>query len=177
MMDEWGCPVSTSDPGTHGGRDLAALARERDDLLLLSESLVDVEAARTTDARLSILRCAIQRLGFRRVDMAEHSQSTSADSQAVATSHSVITDSGDLVVPLRAVDGTELAALVLGDALEPESLVAALRGCDSAFYLVHSMSSAGSFEASLGGGLTGSTITHSLGQEDGENSRRRDREA
>jgi len=39
-------------------RELAALARERDDLLLLSEALVDVEAARTTDTRLSILKCA-----------------------------------------------------------------------------------------------------------------------
>ena len=119
-MDEWGCPVPTGEAGARGGSDLAALARERDDLLLLSESLVDVEAARTTDARLSILRCAIQRLGFRRVDMAERSRSTDVDPQAVATSNSVVTVAGDLVVPLRAVDGTELAALVLGDAQEPD---------------------------------------------------------
>ncbi len=116
-MDEWGCPVSTEGVG---GRDLAALARERDDLLLLSEALVDVEAARTTDARLSILRCAIQRLGFRRVDMAERPRSSSPGSQFAAMTNSVITEAGHLVVPLRAVDGTELAALVLGDPVEPD---------------------------------------------------------
>jgi uncharacterized protein YbjT (DUF2867 family) len=43
----------------------------------------------------------------------------------------------------RVPDGIEV---VRGDALDRASLVAALEGCDSAFYLVHSMSSAGSFE-------------------------------
>jgi uncharacterized protein YbjT (DUF2867 family) len=36
--------------------------------------------------------------------------------------------------------------VVRGDALDRASLVAALRGCDYAYYLVHSMSAAGSFE-------------------------------
>jgi len=36
--------------------------------------------------------------------------------------------------------------VVRGDAFDRESLVAALRGCDLAFYLVHSMGSSGSFE-------------------------------
>jgi len=117
-MDERIRPVMND--GAGAGRDLAALARERDDLLLLSEALVDVEAARTTDARLSILRCAIQRLGFRRVGVAERPRSASIDSFPASASNSVISEAGDLVVPLRAVDGTELAALVLGDALEPD---------------------------------------------------------
>jgi two-component system NtrC family sensor kinase len=115
-MDEWGCPVLTDG----GGRDLAALARERDDLLLLSEALVDVEAARTTDSRVSILKCAIQRLGFRRVEMAERSEPATSDTPRDGMSNAAITSDGDLVVPLRAIDGKELAALVLGDAVEAD---------------------------------------------------------
>ena len=102
-------------------REMAALARERDDLLLLSEALVDVEAARTTDSRLSILECAIQRLGFRRVRTAELSDAVSSEAPVATISNSVLTDAGDLVVPLRAVDGTQLAALVLGDSVEPDA--------------------------------------------------------
>lgn len=101
-------------------RDLAALARERDDLLLLSEALVDVEAARSTDTRLSILECAIRRLGFRRVRTAEPSESLGVEEPVATIGNSVLTDAGDLVVPLRAVDGTQLAALVLGDSIEPD---------------------------------------------------------
>ena len=103
-------------------RELAALARERDDLLLLSEALVDVEAARTTDTRLSILKCAIQRLGFRRVDTADPSDPAGGTMPATMISNSVLTESGDLVVPLRSVDGTELATLVLGDSVEPDAV-------------------------------------------------------
>jgi two-component system NtrC family sensor kinase len=106
---------------TTDARELAALARERDDLLLLSEALVDVEAARTTDARLSILECAIQRLGFRHVRTAVDAPDASAVTRGVAISNSVLTDAGELVVPLRAVDGTHLAALVLGDSIEPDA--------------------------------------------------------
>ena len=101
-------------------REFAALARERDDLLLLSEALVDVEAARTTDSRLSILKCAIQRLGFRRVETVDRTNAASAKASAAVISNSVLTESGDLVVPLRSVDGTELATLVLGDSVEAE---------------------------------------------------------
>jgi uncharacterized protein YbjT (DUF2867 family) len=43
----------------------------------------------------------------------------------------------------RAPAGVEV---VRGDALDPASLETALGGCDAAFYLVHSMGSAGSFE-------------------------------
>ena len=111
---EWSSDVLTD------ARDLAALARERDDLLLLSEALVDVEAARATDTRLSILKCAIQRLGFRRVETAAPSSTPSVTAPAAVIGNSVLTESGDLVVPLRSVDGTELAALVLGDSVEPD---------------------------------------------------------
>jgi two-component system NtrC family sensor kinase len=112
---EWGLGAAAD------AREMAALARERDDLLLLSEALVDVEAARTTDSRLSILECAIQRLGFRRVRTAELFDAVSSDAPAATISNSVLTDAGDLVVPLRAVDGTQLAALVLGDSVEPDA--------------------------------------------------------
>src|SRR5690242_21957229 len=99
---EWSSALETD------GRDLAALARERDDLLLLSEALVDVEAARTTDTRLSILKCAIQRLGFRRVDTAPRAEAAGVNEPSAMIGNSLITESGDLVVPLRSVDGTEL---------------------------------------------------------------------
>jgi two-component system NtrC family sensor kinase len=101
-------------------RELASLARERDDLLLLSEALVDVEAARTTDTRLSILKCAIQRLGFRRVDTAPRAEAAGLNEPSAMIGNSLITESGDLVVPLRSVDGTELATLVLGDSVESD---------------------------------------------------------
>ena len=114
LTNDWDSAVTTD------ARDLAALARERDDLLLLSEALVDVEAARTTDSRLSILKCAIQRLGFRRVETEERSQRANVDPRAALISNSALTEAGDLVVPLRAVDGTEFAALVLGDAAEAD---------------------------------------------------------
>ena len=109
---EWSSAASAD------ARDLAAVARERDDLLLLSEALVDVEAARTTDTRLSILKCAIQRLGFRRVDTTECPEA--AFGAVGSIGNSVLTGAGDLVVPLRAVDGTQLASLVLGDSMEPD---------------------------------------------------------
>jgi uncharacterized protein YbjT (DUF2867 family) len=44
----------------------------------------------------------------------------------------------------RVADGTEV---VRGDALEPESLREALAGVDVAYYLIHSMASAGDFES------------------------------
>jgi len=43
----------------------------------------------------------------------------------------------------RAAEGTEVVA---GDVLDPDSLVAAMRGVTTAYYLVHSMGSTGSFE-------------------------------
>ena len=111
---DWSSAVLTD------ARELASLARERDDLLLLSEALVDVEAARTTDSRLSILKCAIQRLGFRRVETTHRAEASCLNEPAAMISNSVLTASGDLVVPLRSVDGTELATLVLGDSVESD---------------------------------------------------------
>lgn len=43
----------------------------------------------------------------------------------------------------RVPDGAEIVG---GDVLHPESLTEAMRDCDAAYYLVHSMGSAGSFE-------------------------------
>lgn len=97
------------------------LLRERDQLLLLHEALADVERARTLSERLRILVQAIGRLGYGRVDSVEEYSMPAHASVVAWISNSTFLDSGELIVPVRAVDGATVATLVLGEATEPGS--------------------------------------------------------
>jgi len=98
---------------------LARLLRERDQLFQLHEALADVERARTRDERLRILVDAVRQIGYGRVATV-NGDSTPAPARVVATiSHSLLLDSDELLVPLRAVDGAIVATLTLGDPAEP----------------------------------------------------------
>jgi PAS domain S-box-containing protein len=94
---------------------LARLLRERDQLFLLHEALADVERARTLDERLRILVQAIQRVGYGHVRTVEGYAMPAASNVVSLVSNSAFLDSGELVVPLRAVDGATVATLVLAE--------------------------------------------------------------
>ncbi len=97
---------------------LARLLRERDQLSLLHEALAEVEGARTLDERLKILVDAIGRVGYGRVDTVRD-YTMPDDARVVAhIGTSTYLDSGELVVPVRAVGGAAVATLVLGEADE-----------------------------------------------------------
>jgi two-component system NtrC family sensor kinase len=97
---------------------LARLLRERDDLFLLHEALADVQRASTIEERLAILVQAIQRLGYGEVATVEGY--SLGDKNVVARiSSSARLDSGELIVPLRAVRGATIATLVLGQPADP----------------------------------------------------------
>lgn len=98
---------------------LAHLLRERDQLILLHEALGDVERACTTEDRLEILVQAIRRIGYGRVDtVIDYTMPPSA--RVVAwISKSVVLESDDLIVPVRSVDGTMVATLVLSEPDDP----------------------------------------------------------
>ena len=97
---------------------LARLLRERDDLFLLHEALADVQRASTLAQRLDILVQAIQRLGYGDVETVENY--SLGDKNVVARiSSSAWLDTGELIVPLRAVHGATIATLVLGKPADP----------------------------------------------------------
>jgi two-component system NtrC family sensor kinase len=99
---------------------LARLLRERDDLLLLHEALADVQRASTLAERLDILVQAIQRLGYGDVETID--DYSLGDRNVVARiSSSAYLETGELIVPLRAVHGATIATLVLGNPAEPGS--------------------------------------------------------
>lgn len=97
---------------------LARLLRERDQLFQLHEALADVERARTFDARLRILVDAVRQIGYGRVTTVYGVSAPRSASVVASISHSVFLDSDELLVPLRAVDGTTVATLTLGDPAE-----------------------------------------------------------
>jgi hypothetical protein len=97
---------------------LARLLRERDQLFQLHEALADVERARTREERLHILVDAVRQIGYGRVTTVDGMSMPSVTNVARSISHSLLLDSGELLVPLRAVDGTTVATLILGDPAE-----------------------------------------------------------
>jgi PAS domain S-box-containing protein len=97
----------------------ARLIRERDQLVLLHEALADVERARTLAERMRILADAIRRIGYGRVETLESYTLPDNASVVAWICNSVFLDSNELIVPVRAVGGTAVATLVLGDPDEP----------------------------------------------------------
>jgi PAS domain S-box-containing protein len=97
---------------------VARLLRERNQLFLLHEALAEIEGARTLSDRLAILETAIKRIGYGRVETHDDFVMPAADQVARRISNSIVLASNDLIVPLRAVGGTALGTLVLGDPLE-----------------------------------------------------------
>ena len=98
---------------------LARLLRERDQLLLLHEALAEVERARSPEERLRILVNAIGRVGYGRVDTVADYSMPPAASVVAWIGTSALLNSHELIVPVRAVDGTTVATLVLGEADDP----------------------------------------------------------
>src|SRR4051812_11216550 len=108
MADGTSRPDAATSP-----QGLARLLRERDDLFLLHEALADVQRATTLEQRLGILVQAIQRLGYGEVETID--DYSPGDKNVVARiSSSAYLETGELVVPLRAVHGATIATLVLG---------------------------------------------------------------
>jgi len=97
---------------------LARLLRERDQLFQLHEALADIERARTLDERLRILVDAVRQIGYGRVTTVDGDTAPQNANVVASISHSVFLDSDELLVPLRAVDGTTVATLILGDPAE-----------------------------------------------------------
>ena len=96
---------------------LARLLRERDQLFQLHEALADIERARTLEERLHILVDAVRHIGYGEVKTV--SGVPAPHTRIVASiSHSLFLDSNELLVPLRAVDGTTVATLILGQPAE-----------------------------------------------------------
>jgi PAS domain S-box-containing protein len=98
---------------------LARLLRERDQLSLLHEALADIERASTAGERLQILVRAIERVGYGRVDTVENYSMPENARVISCIGSSAFLDSNELIVPVRSVDGTTVATLVLGDADQP----------------------------------------------------------
>jgi hypothetical protein len=94
---------------------LARLLRERDQLFQLHEALADIERARTIDERLRILVDAVGQVGYGRVTTVDGVSVPHRTSVVASISHSVFLDSDELLVPLRAVDGTTVATLILAE--------------------------------------------------------------
>lgn len=92
---------------------LARLLRERDQLFLLHEALAEVQRAKTLEERLGILVQAIQRLGYGEVETVDEYTPAAATHVVAQISSSEYLDSGELIVPLRAVHGATIATLVL----------------------------------------------------------------
>ncbi|HEY9228343.1 MAG TPA: ATP-binding protein [Gemmatimonadaceae bacterium] len=97
---------------------LARLLRERDQLILMHEALADVERAHSVEERLRVLAQAIRSMGYGRADTV-FGYTLPPDARITSwISKSVYLDSGELIVPVRSVDGTTVATLVVGDATE-----------------------------------------------------------
>src|SRR5205807_1390625 len=99
---------------------LSRLLRERDQLFLLQQALADVERARAADERLDILVRAVRRLGYGRVETIEGHALPPAGQVAELISNSSLLTTNELLVPLRAVDGTTIATLVLAEPASAE---------------------------------------------------------
>jgi two-component system NtrC family sensor kinase len=98
---------------------MARLLRERDDLFLLHEALADVQRAATVRQRLGILVHAIESLGYGEVETVD-GYSLGEGARVVALiSNSAYLDSGELIVPLRAVHGATISTLVLRRPVDP----------------------------------------------------------
>lgn len=97
---------------------LARLLRERDQLFQLHEALADIERARTLDERLRILVDAVGQIGYGRVTTVDGDTAPHNANVVASISHSIFLDSDELLVPLRAVDGTTVATLILGEPAE-----------------------------------------------------------
>jgi PAS domain S-box-containing protein len=97
---------------------VARLLRERNQLFLLHEALVEVERARSLEHRITILETAIKRIGYGRVETHDDFVMPPPDQVAHRISNSIVLASNDLLVPLRAVGGAALGTLVLGDPLD-----------------------------------------------------------
>jgi two-component system NtrC family sensor kinase len=96
---------------------VTALLRERDHLFLLHEALADVERAASADERLEVLVCALRRIGYERVEVV-HSCVVPSGADSTPISNSIVLDSGELIVPMRAIDGTTVATLMLAKPAE-----------------------------------------------------------
>jgi two-component system NtrC family sensor kinase len=97
---------------------VAALLRERDHLFLLHEALAEVEGARTASERLDVLVCALRRIGYERVEVVHSCVMPPSGAESTPISNSTVLDSGELIVPMRAIDGTTVATLVLAEPAE-----------------------------------------------------------
>ncbi|HMA22973.1 MAG TPA: PAS domain S-box protein, partial [Gemmatimonadaceae bacterium] len=93
---------------------LARLLRERDHLFRLHEALADVERARSLDERLRILVDAVRQIGYGRVTTFDGGSAPPTAKVVASISHSAFLETEELLVPLRAVDGTTVATLILG---------------------------------------------------------------
>lgn len=109
--------TSRSDAAT-SPQGLARLLRERDDLFLLHEALADVQRAATIEQRLAIVVQAIQRLGYGEVETVDD-YSLDGTNVVARISSSAHLDTGELIVPLRAVHGATIATLVLRKPADP----------------------------------------------------------
>jgi two-component system NtrC family sensor kinase len=109
--------TSRSEPAT-SPQGLARILRERDDLFLLHEALADVQRAATTEQRIAILVQAIQRLGYGDVETVDH-YSLDGKNVVARISSSAYLETGELIVPLRAVHGATIATLVLRKPADP----------------------------------------------------------
>lgn len=98
---------------------LDRLQRERDQLLLLHEALAEVARATTPSDRLRVLTQSIRRLGYGRVQAVDGYQMAPGARVISWISKSAFLDSNDLIVPIRAVDGTTVATLIVGEPSEP----------------------------------------------------------
>ncbi|HEY4306447.1 MAG TPA: ATP-binding protein [Gemmatimonadaceae bacterium] len=108
--------ASRSDAAT-SPQGLARLLRERDDLFLLHEALADVQRAATIEQRLRILVQAIQRLGYGEVEKVDQ-YSLEGKHVVARISSSTYLDTGELLVPMRAVNGATIATLVLREPVD-----------------------------------------------------------
>lgn len=97
---------------------VARLLRERNQLFLLHEALAEIERARCLDDRLNILKSAIKRMGYGRVETHEDFVMPEACHVARRVSHSIVLASNELIVPLRAIGGAALGTLVLAEPID-----------------------------------------------------------
>jgi GAF domain-containing protein len=111
--------VTSKAPEPHPSIALARLLRERDQLFQLHEALADVERARTREERLRILVDAVRQIGYGRVTTVDGVSAPRGARVVEVISHSLFFDTDELLVPLRAVDGTTVATLILGEPAEP----------------------------------------------------------
>jgi two-component system NtrC family sensor kinase len=98
---------------------MARLLRERDDLFLLHEALADVQRAGTVRQRLGILVHAIESLGYGEVETVDGYSLAEGARVVALISNSAYLDTGELIVPLRAVHGATVSTLVLRQPVDP----------------------------------------------------------